>query len=243
MLNWFDKNIQQRARPQFLWKRGAHGGHHMIDFYYPFFGTCCTNDMHWSIWLNHEGVASDKHFECCYRFKKPQCISISHSQSHYITEQAIFFTLLLLYSAWPPFSIDLSISDCPPFVRALAICGGWAAYSTRRQELNWTQWDNWKNGKWWRKTVTILWYQILHFHTKGRNASTVAPLWKSLIIFYFSLQSWPENVSHKLQNRTQLIKNDKIVVFLQKNHWVLFIFLTHLVSCSSMPLDRSWKLS
>lgn len=164
-------------------------------------------------------------------------ISLHYRASHF------FLTFLLLYSAWPPFSIGLSISDCPPFVRTLAICGGWAAYSTRRQELNRTRWDNWKNGKWWQKTVTILWYQILHFHTKGRNTSTVVPLWKSLIIFYFSLQSWPENVSHKLQNRTQLIKNDKVVVFLQKNHWVLFIFLTHLVSCSSMPVDRSWKLS
>lgn len=160
-----------------------------------------------------------------------------------LQSKPFFLTFLLLYSAWPPFSIGLSISDCPPFVRTLAICGGWAAYSTRRQELNRTRWDNWKNGKWWQKTVTILWYQILHFHTKGRNTFTVVPLWKSLIIFYFSLQSWPENVSHKLQNRTQLIKNDKVVVFLQKNHWVLFIFLTHLVSCSSMPVDRSWKLS
>lgn len=123
--------------PVFLWKRGAHGGQHMIDFYYLFFGTCCTNDTHWFIWLNHEEVASDKHFERCYRFKKPQCISISHSQSHYITEQAIF---LLSYCSILPDLPSLLVS---PSVIAHLLSEHWlyvgAGQLIAQEDKNWTE--------------------------------------------------------------------------------------------------------
>lgn len=139
MLNWFDKNIQQRARPQFFCESvGRMEDSTWLIFTIFFFGTCCTNDTHWFIWLNHEEVASDKHFERCYRFKKPQCISISHSQSHYITEQAIFFKLS--YCSILPDLPSLLVS---PSVIAHLLSEHWlyvgAGQLIAQEDKNWTE--------------------------------------------------------------------------------------------------------